>query len=162
MSLEIDFSSYLAHFNELNKPDAAIKVFGEEFKLDDLRVRAKEIAEPKNPVNDKKLPQKKGFSSSFIFGKNGKSRLLERIYETNIDAFFRAFPEVVPPTWFIENCDVESVVDHLLSFNELEKTYFTPKKGGAGGCTRRFSFCAFATVYTAELSLCIVILLFQW
>ena len=76
----------------------------------------------------KKLSQKKGFSSSFIFGKKGKSRLLERIYETNIDAFFRAFPEVVPPTWFIENCDVESVVDHLLSFNELEKPISPPKR----------------------------------
>ena len=120
MSLEIDFAPYLAHFQELRKPNTKLTVFGKSFTLDELRKKAKEIAEPKNPVNDKKLPQKKGFSTDLVFGKNGKRRLLERIYESNIDAFLRAFPEVVPPSWFVKNYDIEAVVEGLLAFNHVE------------------------------------------
>ena len=120
MSLEIDFALYKKHFESLKKPNAKIQVFGKSFSIEELKIRAKQIAEPKNPVNDKKLPQKKGFATSVIFGKSGKKRLLERIYESNIDAFLRAFPDVVHPTWFVKNLYVRHMVDHLLSFNQVD------------------------------------------
>ena len=95
MALEIDFAQYMEHFENLKRPNAKIQVFGKNFSIEELKTKAKEIAEPKNPVNDKKLPQKKGLSTNVVFGKTGKKRLLERIYESNIDAFLRVFPDVV-------------------------------------------------------------------
>ena len=72
MSLEIDFTPYAEHFRKLKKSRAKIKVFGKKYTLNELRAKAKAIAEPKNPVNDKKLPQKKGFSTNVVFGKTEK------------------------------------------------------------------------------------------
>ena len=140
MTLEIDFAPYEAHFERLKDGNPIIKVFQKDFKLDELRAKAKEIAEPKNPVNDKKLVQKKGFSSTFVFGKNGKRRLVERIYETNIDAFLRKFPDVVPPAWFVESIGVESVVDHLLAFNVLDVPISSIKKAEKVEVVEDFNF----------------------
>ena len=127
MSLEIDFTPYAEHFRKLKKSRAKIKVFGKKYTLNELRAKAKAIAEPKNPVNDKKLPQKKGFSTNVVYGKNGKKRLLQRIYDSNIDALLRAFPDVVPPAWFVKNRSMERLVTHLLAFNVLEVVECVPE-----------------------------------
>ena len=73
MAHEIDFEPYSAHFEKLKKGKSKITVFGKPYSLDELHRKATEIAVPKHPVNDKKLPQKKGFFLVICFWVQGKA-----------------------------------------------------------------------------------------
>ena len=124
----IDIQYYEQFFIDLqrNKPDMSI--LGETISYDDAILRARELSEPKNPVNPNKLAQIRSLSTHHLF-KNGSRKVLKRIRDSNIDAFFTTFPHLTPPTWFIVNCnDLKPLVDRLLAVNISPLDFNKPPK----------------------------------
>ena len=115
MKFGFDLKPYEDHFDALqfNKPD--ITACGVQLSFDDAIQRVRQLSEPMEPVNAKKLVPRKGLSTSQLLSRNGKKLLLKRIHESNLQAFYDKFDSVPPPAWFVSNFDLAEVADMLLA-----------------------------------------------